>query len=242
VYNNRLYIPDSTKLKNLIIDEFHRTPYVGHPGYQNMITTTRQFYYWLGMKKVIAEYIARFLECQQVKVEKNTQQDCCNQCKFQSGSGRSSPWTSSQELPRTPKQHDAIMVVVEKLRKEAHFIPIKSTYKDIDVVDAFIKEFFRLHGMPKTIILDWDAKFMLNFWKILFAGFGTQLAFNTTYHPQTDGQTKRVNRVLEDMLRMHVMHQPKQWEEYLPLVEFSYNNGYQESLKMSPFEALYGRK
>jgi hypothetical protein len=63
-----------------------------------------------------------------------------------------------------------------------------------------------------------------------------------TYHPQTDGQIKRVNIVLEDMLRMHVMHKPKQWEEYLPLIEFVYNNGYQESLKMSPFEALYGKK
>jgi hypothetical protein len=76
----------------------------------------------------------------------------------------------------------------------------------------------------------------------LFVGFGTKLLFSTTYHPQTDGQIERVNQVLEDMLRMHVMHQPKKWEEYLPLVEFSYNNGYQESLKMSPFEALYGRQ
>jgi hypothetical protein len=69
--------------------------------------------------------------------------------------------------------------------------------------------------------------------------FWNKLAFNTAYHPQTDGQTKRVNKVLEDMLRMYAMHQPKKWEDYLPLVEFAYNNGYQESLKMSPFEALY---
>jgi hypothetical protein len=66
--------------------------------------------------------------------------------------------------------------------------------------------------------------------------------FSTTDHPQTNGQIERVNQVLEDMLRMHVMHQPKKWEDYLPLVEFAYNNGYQESLKMSPFEALYGRQ
>jgi hypothetical protein len=72
--------------------------------------------------------------------------------------------------------------------------------------------------------------------------FETKLLFSTSYHPQIDGHTKRVNQVLEDMLRMHVMHQPKKWEDYLPLVEFAYNNGYQESLKMSPFEALYGRQ
>jgi hypothetical protein len=69
LYNNRLYVPDSTEMKHLIMDEFHRRPYVGHPGYQKMITTVRQLYYWPGMKKDIAEYIAKFLECQQVKVE-----------------------------------------------------------------------------------------------------------------------------------------------------------------------------
>jgi hypothetical protein len=145
-------------------------------------------------------------------------------------------------FPKTIKKHDAIMVVVDKLSKATHFIPIKSTFKAIDVANVFIKEIFRLHGLPKTIISDRDAKFTSSFWKILFAGLGTQLEFSMAYHPQTDGHTERVNRVLEDMLRMHVMHHPKQWEEYLPLVEFSYNNGYQESLKMSPFEVLYGRK
>jgi hypothetical protein len=72
-------------------------------------------------------------------------------------------------------------------------------------------------------------------------GLETKLLFSTAYHPQTDGQTKRVNQILEDMLRIHVMHQPRKWEDYLPLVEFAYNNGYQASLKMSPFEVLYGR-
>jgi hypothetical protein len=96
--------------------------------------------------------------------------------------------------------------------------------------------------MPKEIISNRDMEFTSIFWKYLFASFETKLLFSTTYHPQNDGQTKRVNQVLEDMLRMHVMHQPKNWEDYLPLVEFSYNNGYHESLKMSPFEALYGRQ
>ena len=89
---------------------------------------------------------------------------------------------------------------------------------------------------------DKDPKFTSNVLKRLFKGFGTNLNFSTTYHPETDGQTKRVNQVIEDMLRMYVMDKPSKWEDYLHLVEFSYNNGYQTSLKMSPFEALYGRK
>jgi len=112
-------------------------------------------------------------------------------------------------FPRIVRKHDAIMVVVNKLSKVAHFIPIKSTFKSLDVVDVFMKEIFRLHGLPKTIISYRDAKFNSIFCKILFIGLGTQLEFITTYHPQKNGQTERVNIILEDMLRMHVMHQPK---------------------------------
>jgi transposase InsO family protein len=99
-----------------------------------------------------------------------------------------------------------------------------------------------LHGIPKTIVSDRDPKFTSNFWKGLFKGFRMNLNFSTAYHPESDGQTERVNRVIEDMLRMYVMDKPSKWEDYLHLVEFTYNNGYQASLKMSPFEALYGRK
>jgi hypothetical protein len=104
-----------------------------------------------------------------------------------------------------------------------------------------MKEIFRLHGMPKEIMSDKDTKLTSNFLKSLMAGLETKLFFNTAYYPQTDGQTERVNQILEDTLRVHVMHQPKKWEDYLPLVEFAYNNDYQASLKMSPFEVLYVR-
>ena len=134
------------------------------------------------------------------------------------------------------------MVVVDKLSKAAHFIPIKSTYKAVHIIEIFMKEIFRLHGIPKMVISDRDAKFTRTFWKALFKGLDTQLNFSTTFHPQTDGQTERVNQILEDMLRMYVMNQPKKWEEYLHLVEFAYNNHFQASAKLSPFEILYGRK
>eukprot|EP00253_Pinus_taeda_P024011 PITA_24011 len=105
-----------------------------------------------------------------------------------------------------------------------------------------MREIFRPDGMPKVIISDMDVKFTSSFWKALFTGLGTQIHFRTVYHPQTDGQTERVNQVVKDMLCNYVMHQPGKWEEYLHLVEFAYNNGYHESLKISPFEVLYGRK
>ncbi|KAH9324265.1 hypothetical protein KI387_004443, partial [Taxus chinensis] len=99
-----------------------------------------------------------------------------------------------------------------------------------------------LHGVPELIISDRDPRMMSRFWQTLNTSLGTKLNFSSAYHPETDGQTERVNQVLEDMLRMYCMDQQYKWEEYLPLVEFAYNNTYHSSLKMAPFEALYGRK
>jgi transposase InsO family protein len=105
-----------------------------------------------------------------------------------------------------------------------------------------MRDIFKLHGIPKEIVSDRDTKFTSNLWREFFKGFCTNMNFSTTYHPRSNGKTKRVNQLIEDMLRMYVMDKPSKWEDYLHLVEFSYNNGYPDSLKMSPFESLYGRK
>lgn len=110
-------------------------------------------------------------------------------------------------FPKKIRQQDSIMAIVDMLTKVAHFIPMKSTFSASDVEQVFIRDVVRLHGVSKKIMFDRDAKFTSKFWKVLFAGLGTQLTFNTTNHPHTNGQTERVNKILEDMLRMYVMHQ-----------------------------------
>jgi hypothetical protein len=145
-------------------------------------------------------------------------------------------------FPRTSKHHDAIMVVVDKLTEAAHFIPMNITHKETNVADSYIREVARFHGVPKTIVSERETKFTSKFWKGLFKGFITNLNFSTAYHLDSNGQTKRVNQLIEDMLRMYMMVKPSKCEDYIHLVEFAYNNGYQASLKMSPFEALYGRQ
>jgi hypothetical protein len=226
----------------LVLEEMHDVPYVGHPGYQKTITTVKSQYYWPSMKKEIVEYIAKCWECQKVKDEHRHPTSLLQPLPIPEWKWEVVTMDFITKLPRTNKQHDSIMVVVDKLTKAAHFIPVKLTHKETNVVDIYMREVARLHGIPKTIVSDRDPKFTSKFWKGLFKGFGTNLNFSTTYHPESDGKTERVNQVIEDMLRMYVMDKPSKWEDYLHLVEFSYNNGYQASLKMSPFEALYGRK
>ena len=106
------------------------------------------------------------------------------------------------------------MVVVDKFTKAAHFIPVNLMHKTDDIAKIFMKEIFKLHGLPKAIVSNRDVKFTSNFWKGLFAYLGTKLNFSTAYHPHTNGQTERVNRVLEDMLCKYVMDKPTKWEDY----------------------------
>jgi transposase InsO family protein len=131
---------------------------------------------------------------------------------------------------------------VDHLTKTAHFLPVKTDYRPPQYAEKYIAEIVRLHGIPKTIVSDRGSQFTAHFWEHLHKGLGTSLIRSTAYHPQTDGQTKRVNVVLEDMLRACVLSSRGSWESWLPLTEFAYNNSYQESIKMAPFEALYGRK
>jgi len=145
-------------------------------------------------------------------------------------------------LPTTRKGNDSIWVIIDRLTKSAHFIPLKTRYRPPEYADIYMAEIVKLHGIPKTIISDRGPQFTAHFWDRMHKSLGTSLIRSTVYHPQTSGQTERLNQVLEDMLRACVLSSKGSWESWLPLAEFSYNNSYQESIKMAPFEAFYGRR
>ncbi|KAI3818148.1 hypothetical protein L1987_11951 [Smallanthus sonchifolius] len=143
---------------------------------------------------------------------------------------------------RTRKGYDAIWVVVDRLTKSAHFLPIKETYSSDRMVEMYVKEIVSRHGVPVSIISDRDTRFTSRFWKKFHEDMGTRLNLSTAYHPQTDGQSERTIQTLEDMLRACALDFGGSWDDHLPLAEFSYNNSYHSSIGMPPFEALYGRK
>jgi hypothetical protein len=242
MHTNRIYVPSFRELRNLVLKEMHDVPYAGNPGYQKTITAVRSQFFWPGMKKDAAYYITRCMECQKVKDEHRHPAGLLQPLPIPEKKWEVITMDFITGLPRTNKKHDSIMVVVEKLTKATHCVPVKTTHTMTNIAEIFMKEIARLHGIPRTIISDRDKKFTSNFWRVLFKGFGTNLNFSISYHPQTDGKTKGVNRIIKCMLRMYVMDKPSKWEDYLHLVDFSYNNGYQYSLRMIPFEALYGRK
>jgi transposase InsO family protein len=124
----------------------------------------------------------------------------------------------------------------------AHFLPVHTTDKAHKYAELYIDRIVCLQGLPRTIISDQGAQFVARFREQLQESLGTKLVRSSAYHPQTDGQTERVNQILEDMLRACVIDYGKNWDKCLSLAEFAYNNSYQSSLKMAPFEALYGSK
>jgi transposase InsO family protein len=126
--------------------------------------------------------------------------------------------------------------------RSAHFILIKTMYKGAKLAELYIARIVCLHGVPKKIVSNRGTQFTSRFWEKLHEALDTKLNFSSAYHPQTDGQTERVNQIHEDMLRACALKDKKSWDKCLSYAELSYNNSYQESLKMSPFEVLYGRK
>jgi transposase InsO family protein len=145
-------------------------------------------------------------------------------------------------LPRTQSGYDSIWVIVDRLAKVAHFISVKTTYCGPQLTELYMSRIVCLHGVSKKIVSDIGTQFTLKFWERLHETLDTQLLFSSAYHPQTDGQTERVNQILEDMLRACALQYGGSWDKSLPYAEFSYNNSCQESLKMAPFQMLYGRR
>ncbi|KAI3712329.1 hypothetical protein L1987_70880 [Smallanthus sonchifolius] len=190
----------------------------------------------------IVKYVERCLTCLRVKA------------KHQKSYGKFQPleiplwkWENITmdlitKLPKTRKGYDAIWVVVDRLTKSAHFLPIKETYSSDRLAEIYVKEVVSCHGVPVSIISDRDTRFTSHFWKKFYKDMGTRLNLSTAYQPQTDGQSERTIQTLEDMLRACALDFGGSWDYHLPLAEFSYNNSYHSSIGMPSFEALYGRK
>jgi transposase InsO family protein len=144
-------------------------------------------------------------------------------------------------LSRTQSGYDSIWVILDRLTKVPHFIPVNTTYSGLQLAKLYMSRIVCLYGVSKKIVSDRGTQFTSRFWERMHETLDTQLRFNSAYHPQIDGQTERVNQILEDMMRACALEYERSWDKSLSYAELSYNNSYQESLKMAPFEMLYGR-
>jgi hypothetical protein len=172
-----------------------------HPGTTKMYLDLKTRYWWRGMKKEIAQYVARCDICQRTKAEHQKPAGLLQPLPIPEWKWEEIGMDSVTGLPQTQKGNDSIWVIIDRLTKVAHFIPVKTTFGGATLARIYLKEIVRLHGIPRKIVSDRGTQFPSKFWTSLQKAMGTKLDFSTAYHPQTDGQTERVNKVLEDLLR-----------------------------------------
>ncbi|GJW10992.1 putative reverse transcriptase domain-containing protein [Tanacetum coccineum] len=194
------------------------------------------------MKANITTYVRKYLTCLRVKAEHQKPSGLLVQPAIPQWKWDNITMDFVTKLPRTQSGNDTIWVIVDRLTKSAHFLPMRETDPMDKLARLYLKEVVTRHGIPVLIICDRDPRFTSNFWRSFQKAMGTRLDMSTAYHPETDGQSERTIQTLKDMLRACVIDFGNGWEGHLPLIEFSYNNSYHASIKAAPFEALYGRK
>lgn len=234
-------VPDDQQLKRELFDEAHRTRCTVHPGSTKMYKGLRRHFWWNNMRRNVADYVSKCFTCQQVKAEHQRPPGTLQPLPIPEWKWSGISMDFIVGLPRSNRGSDSIWVIVDRLTKSAHFVPVKTTYSAPTLARIFIRDIVRLHGVPDTIVSDRGSVFTSHFWQSFQEAFGSRLDFSSVFHPQTDGQTKRVNQVLKDMLRACVIDFQGSWEGHLPLIEFAYNNSYHSTIGMAPYEALYGR-
>jgi hypothetical protein len=241
-FGKRLVVPVDPEIRKTIFDEAHMSKFSIDPGSTKIYQDLKQNFWWSNMKVDIAKYVAECDTCHRMKAS-----HLKSACVLQPFSITMWKWDDISMdfvvgLPLILRKKDSIWVIVDRLTKTAHFIAVHTTYSLQQCAELYMDQIVRLHGILKTIISDRGTQFVARFWEQLHECLGTKLIRSSSYHPQTDGQTERINQILEDMLRASILHYDKSWDKFLSLAEFSYNNSYQASLKMAPFDALYGRR
>jgi hypothetical protein len=241
-FEQRLVVLVDPELRKEISDEAHLSKFSIHPGSTKMYQDLRKNFWWSNMKVDIAKYVADCDTCHRVKASHLKSAGVLQPLTIPLWKWDDISMDFIVGLPPTARRKDSIWVIVDRMTKTAHFIAVHTTYSIQDYAELYVDQIVRLHEIPKTIVSDRGTQFVAHFWEQLHESLGTRLIRSSSYHPQTDGQTEFVNQIVEDMLRASIMHFDKSWDKCLLLAEFSYNNSYQASLKMAPFEALYGRR
>lgn len=238
----QVVVPDVHGLRQEILHELHDAPYSGHPGVSKTLRSVQRMYWWPALRADITKYVHTCVSCQRNKA--STQKPAG---KLQPLPIPAAPWSSVgmdfiTHLPKTATGFTAIVVFIDRLTKMVHLAPTFDTVTAEGTADLFFNNVWKHHGLPDDLVTDRGSVFTGSYFTEVLRLVGTKHNRTTAYHPQSDGQTERVNRVLEDMLRHYVGSlRHGDWDKCLPAAEFAINNSFHESIGTTPFRLNYGR-
>lgn len=237
--DSKIAVPDDDATKLRIMRLKHDHPTAGHPGISKTIKLIKRDFFWKNPKSFVTDYIKTCMKCARNKPLRSRPYGLLQPLPV-----ADRPWSSLSmdfidQLPPS-ESFDSILVVVCRFTKMALFIPTRVTATSKDLANDFLQHVFSKHGLPADIVSDRGSKFISSFWKALCEKLSIDRKVSTAYHPETDGQTERVNQTLEQYIRIYCTYQQDDWVQWLPLAEFAYNNADHASTGTSPFRANYG--
>lgn len=238
-YKGRVWVGNNKIAQIHILVALHDSGLGGHSGVSATYTRVKQFFAWPGLKQTVQEFVKQCQICQQAKTERIKTLGLLQPLPILDQAWEIISLDFIEGLPPSDS-FNALLVVIDKFTKYGHFIPIKHPFTALQIAQVFMNNVYKLHGLPKTIISDRDRVFTSAVWQQLFKLTDTKLMMSSSYHPQTDGQTKRLNQCVEGFLRCTVHSCPRQWSKWISVVEFWYNTSVHSALGKSPFEVLYG--
>lgn len=238
-FHNRIWIGANPVLQQKLLQACHSSALGGHSSFPATYTRMKQLLAWHGMKIAVREFVSACITCQRVKPNRARLPGLLQPLPVLAAAWQLISMDFVEGLPRS-KQVNCILVVIDSFTKYAHFVPLSHPFTAAGVDKAFLNNVYCLHGLPIAIISDRDRIFTSTFWKELFRLADVQLQMSSSYHPQSDSQTERLNQSMETFLRCFVNACPSKWSTWLPLVEFWYNASPHSAIGCSPFEALYG--
>ena len=235
---DRIVVPNVGNLRKHLIKEFHDTPFSAHVGASRTYHALSRRYYWRGMKNDVRTYVQQCPSCQRNKVVRQPPAGPLHPLPVPDTAWDIITMDFVTGLPPTTvDKYNTILTVVDKYSRQVHLIPCHDTVDSAGLARLFIREIFRLHGIPYTIITDRGPQFRSDFTTELMLALGTTIRLSSAHHPQTDGQTERYNAVVEEALRHYVQDACKNWDVYLPLLEFALNNSVNATTGVTPFFA-----
>ena len=239
LYRGKFYVPAHGPLRLYLIQTHHEVPAAGHPGRSKTLELLSRNYYWPKMRRDVERFVRNCHTCQRSRTSRHAPFGVLRPLPIPQQPWQDISMDFVTGLPWS-NGHDAVWVVVDRLTKQRHLVPCRTTVDARDLADLFLQNVFRLHGLPLTVTSDRGPQFASAFWHRLCARLGVEPRLSTAFHPQTDGQTERMNAVMEQYLRSYVNYLQDDWSEWLPLAEFASNNHTSETTAVSPFFANLG--